>query len=92
MLVLNGDQDVMLPSGEEGAKLEKLLPSCRTKVLPGRSHALLQEAGVDLVQLLQEEGFLVERRVLTGRAATTTGKRLANGFGRCGRSVAALYR
>ena len=84
MLVVNGDQDMMLPSGEEGDKLVKLLPSCRAKVLAGRSHALLQEAGVDLVEILEGEGFLAERRVLTGRQASTAGERRANGFGRCG--------
>ena len=35
----------------------------------GRSHALLQEAGIDLVALLEEEGFYVERRVMSAPVA-----------------------
>lgn len=35
------------------------------QVLQGRSHALLQEAGVDLVQILREEGFYVQRRTMS---------------------------
>ncbi len=35
------------------------------QVLEGRSHALLQEAGVDLVAILQEEGFYVRRRTMS---------------------------
>ncbi len=31
----------------------------------GRSHALLQEAGINLVSILRGEGFYVERRVMS---------------------------
>ena len=37
---------------------------------PGRSHALLQEAGVNLVALMREEGFYVERRIMSSPEAT----------------------
>ena len=30
--------------------------------MQGRSHALLQEAGINLVSILKEEGFYVEQR------------------------------
>ena len=33
--------------------------------MQGRSHALLQEAGINLVSILKEEGFYVERRVMS---------------------------
>lgn len=39
------------------------------QVMRGRSHALLQEAGIDLVALLEEEGFYVERRVMSAPVA-----------------------
>ena len=35
------------------------------QVLQGRSHALLQEQGVDLVSILREEGFYVRQRTLS---------------------------
>ena len=40
------------------------------QVMPGRSHALLQEAGVNLVALMKEEGFYVERRIMSSPEAT----------------------
>ena len=39
------------------------------QAFPGRSHALLQEAGIDLVQILAQEGFYVTRRRLTAPIA-----------------------
>lgn len=53
VLVLAGDQDLLIPSREEAVRLGKALPRARSRILPNRSHALLQEAGVDLVQLLE---------------------------------------
>jgi pimeloyl-ACP methyl ester carboxylesterase len=53
VLVLAGDQDLLIPSKDEAQRLGKVLPRARTRVLPNRSHALLQEAGVDLYQLLE---------------------------------------
>lgn len=35
------------------------------QVMRGRSHALLQEAGINLVALLEEEGFYVRRRIMS---------------------------
>lgn len=65
VLLLIGDGDWLIPSSAEGERLEKMLPRCSLKVLRGRSHALLQEAGVDLVQILREEGFYVQRRTMS---------------------------
>jgi hypothetical protein len=53
VLVLAGEQDLLIPSKDEAQRLGKALPRARTRVLPNRSHALLQEAGVDLYQLLE---------------------------------------
>ena len=33
--------------------------------MEGRSHALLQEAGIDLPAILKEEGFYTRRRVMS---------------------------
>lgn len=65
ILLLAGENDLLIPSSEEARRLSRKLPRCNTKVLPGRSHALLQEAGVDLVQIIQDEGFYVTERRLS---------------------------
>lgn len=64
-LLLTGAADLVIPSSSEGPRLQKALPRCRLKSLPGRSHAMLQEAGVSLVQLMDEEGFYFKERKLT---------------------------
>jgi hypothetical protein len=83
VLVLAGELDIMIPSEQEATNLKKLLPFCRTRILKGRSHALLQEEGVDLVQLLKEEGFFEETRRQSGSSVSLLEGRNANGFGRC---------
>jgi hypothetical protein len=83
VLVLAGELDIMIPSEHEATNLKKLLPFCRTRILKGRSHALLQEEGVDLVQLLKEEGFFEEKRRQSGSSVSLLEGRNANGFGRC---------
>ncbi|KAK9819759.1 hypothetical protein WJX72_002051 [[Myrmecia] bisecta] len=65
VLLITGDRDLLIPSHDEGPRLKKLFPRCTLKVLKGRSHALLQEGGVNLVELMQEAGFYVQRRVLS---------------------------
>ncbi|KAK9838483.1 hypothetical protein WJX81_002279 [Elliptochloris bilobata] len=69
VLVLTGDGDWLIPSREEGPRLQKLLPRCVLRVMRGRSHALLQEAGINLVALLEEEGFYVRRRIMSAPLA-----------------------
>ena len=73
----------MIPSAAEAAQLAKLMPNCRARVLQFRGHAVLQEAGVDLMSIIREEDFLVRRRVLTGKPEASQGRRKAGGFGRC---------
>jgi pimeloyl-ACP methyl ester carboxylesterase len=53
VLVIAADKDLLIPSNEEAERLGKRLPRCRTRILKDRSHSLLQEAGVDLVQIIQ---------------------------------------
>lgn len=43
----------MLPSGDEAKRLESLLPRCYSKKLEWRSHALLQEVGIDLAKIMK---------------------------------------
>lgn len=67
-LALVSDEDRLIPSEREGARLKGKMPRCRTRVLKGRSHAPLQEKGVNLMSVLKEEGFYVPRITLTGAA------------------------
>jgi hypothetical protein len=64
-LLVMGDQDLLIPSAAEGPRLQRLLPRAHLRVEKGRSHALLQEGGVDLVSILDEEGFYERRRRLS---------------------------
>jgi hypothetical protein len=52
-LVLGSDRDLLIPSDREAGRLSKALPRARSRLLPGRSHAPLMEAGVDLVNILK---------------------------------------
>lgn len=70
-------QDLLLPSLEEGPRLQQALPRCVLRVEKGRSHALLQEGGVDLASLLDEVGFYVPVR----RMSAPITKRTTAGFG-----------
>jgi pimeloyl-ACP methyl ester carboxylesterase len=65
VFVLVADQDLLLPSEEEGKELKRRLPRCHLRVEKGRSHALLQEGGVDLVDIMKQEGFFVQDRALS---------------------------
>jgi pimeloyl-ACP methyl ester carboxylesterase len=62
VLLIIGDQDLLIPSKEEGPRLQRALPRAHLRVEKGRSHALLQEGGVDLVAIMEEEGAVVWRR------------------------------
>eukprot|EP00667_Euglena_gracilis_P002325 EG_transcript_2327 len=67
VLAFGSEQDLLLPSAQEVRRLGRRLPVAQSRVIPGRSHALLQEAGVDLMALLQEEGFYTRELRLTGK-------------------------
>ena len=71
-LLLTGSADLVIPSASEGPRLQRALPRCRLRPLPGRSHAMLQEAGVSLVQLIQEEGFYVKVRNLSSSSVVSS--------------------
>ena len=40
------------------------------QIFPNNSHALLQEAGIDLVDIMKERGFYVNRRRMTSPVAS----------------------
>jgi hypothetical protein len=42
VLVLASTLDLLIPSQAEAGELSKLLSHCRTRLLPNRSHAVLQ--------------------------------------------------
>jgi len=42
VLVIAGDKDLLIPSESEARRLGRALPRCATRILPDRSHALLQ--------------------------------------------------
>lgn len=82
-LVLGSDRDLLIPSAEEAERLKKALPRARTRVLTNRSHAPLMEAGVDLVDIMKDEGFYVtERKLSNGTVSRTATDGGGAGFGR----------
>ncbi|GAX78319.1 hypothetical protein CEUSTIGMA_g5761.t1 [Chlamydomonas eustigma] len=66
-LLLTGQEDRLIPSASEGPRLKRMMQRCRLKSLSGRSHALLQEAGVNVVRIMDEEGFYIPVRRLSSQ-------------------------
>lgn len=62
--------DWLLPSGGEKNRLPNRMQRCRVRSYGMRSHALLQEVGIDLVKILKEEGFYVTRRQFSSTKET----------------------
>jgi pimeloyl-ACP methyl ester carboxylesterase len=73
VLLLVGDADLLIPSAQEGPRLARALPRAHLRVERGRSHALLQEGGVDLVAIMEEEGCLVRARRMSAPVARRGG-------------------
>jgi pimeloyl-ACP methyl ester carboxylesterase len=42
VLLLVGENDLVIPSATEGPRLQRALPRALLRTLPGRSHAMLQ--------------------------------------------------
>jgi pimeloyl-ACP methyl ester carboxylesterase len=59
VLAIVSDADALIPSADEGTRLKRRMPRgcCVVETLEGASHAALQEAGVDLVNIMRENGF-----------------------------------
>lgn len=69
-LIIAGDSDLLIPSLEEADRLRKALPRAHVRIERGRSHALLQEGGVNLVRIMEKEGALVQVRRLSANEKT----------------------
>ncbi len=51
-LLLVGQLDLVIPSNSEGPRLQKAMQRCRLRVLPLRSHAMLQVGAARKLLLL----------------------------------------
>ncbi|KAG2499012.1 hypothetical protein HYH03_003198 [Edaphochlamys debaryana] len=78
-LLLAGQLDLVIPSAQEAPRLAKAMPRCQPRVIPGGSHALLQESEVDVLKLMQEEDFYVSTRRFTRPPKVRRGKPAAGG-------------
>lgn len=58
MTVIAGSADRLLPSLEEAARLEKIIPGCRRIVLEGHGHAPLFDGRVDISEIIQSDPAL----------------------------------
>ena len=59
MTVIAGSADRLLPSVEEAARLEKLIPGCRQILLEGHGHAPLFDGRVDISEMIKADPALV---------------------------------
>lgn len=67
----------------KGWHVMRLCAGCVCRTLSNRSHAPLMEAGVDLVNIMKDEGFYVTQRTLSnGTASRTATDGGGAGFGR----------
>eukprot|EP00798_Chlamydomonas_sp_ICE-L_P020293 gene20293-27050_t len=69
-LLLVGELDLIVPNKDESKRLMKTLPRCQLRSLPRRTHAMLQESGVELMTILHEEGFYVPVRRMSNKRKT----------------------
>lgn len=58
-MVVAGDQDQLLPSGDEAIRLTLRLPRAFNIRLKEHNHSLLAHSAVDLLGLMASSGFLV---------------------------------
>ncbi|KAG1678974.1 hypothetical protein FOA52_013037 [Chlamydomonas sp. UWO 241] len=70
-LLLVGQLDLVVPSNAEGPRIVKEMQRCRLRVLQLRAHAMLQEAGVSLVDIMDEEGFYQATRLLSSGTSSS---------------------
>eukprot|EP01026_Neomeris_dumetosa_P048649 TRINITY_DN4217_c0_g1_i7.p1 TRINITY_DN4217_c0_g1~~TRINITY_DN4217_c0_g1_i7.p1 ORF type:complete len:172 (+),score=19.13 TRINITY_DN4217_c0_g1_i7:191-706(+) len=64
-LIISADQDMVIPSKEEGQRLQKILPRAKNIPFPSRAHAILLESGVDLPKIIKQNGFYTKKRNMT---------------------------
>lgn len=78
-LILAAEDDRLLPSVEEADRLKTLMLRAFVKTLPRRSHAFMEDSGLDLLQIIKDEGFYLTERNLTSNGRS--GKLKLNNFG-----------
>ena len=61
-IVIASGKDNVLPSEDEGRRLSRILPRAELVALEDASHAALQEAGVDLLAIMERNAFDVTPR------------------------------
>jgi len=81
VLLIVGSNDLVIPSNAEGPRLKRSLARCRLEVLQGRSHAVMQEAGVDIMAIMSDAGFYTPKRVLSSRFQTKESRGSKRGRG-----------
>eukprot|EP00890_Picochlorum_soloecismus_P004874 jgi/Picsp_1/5388/NSC_02748-R1_protein len=79
VFILVGDQDLLIPSEREAVRLKNILPRSHVRIERGRSHALLQEGGVNLAKIMEEEGVMVKYRRMSAAHKSRNAK--SSGFG-----------
>ncbi|KAG1656602.1 hypothetical protein FOA52_010304 [Chlamydomonas sp. UWO 241] len=75
-MLLAGGRDLVAGSQDEARRLRGQLQRAFVRVLPDSGHAPLSEPGVDLISLMDEEGFMIDCREFT-----STPKRGRRGLG-----------
>jgi pimeloyl-ACP methyl ester carboxylesterase len=60
ILVVASTNDLLIPSNEEAPRLQKLIGTkkCKVEILEGRSHAALQEKGIDIVKIMKRHDWI----------------------------------
>eukprot|EP01025_Chloroclados_australasicus_P007168 TRINITY_DN12288_c0_g1_i1.p1 TRINITY_DN12288_c0_g1~~TRINITY_DN12288_c0_g1_i1.p1 ORF type:complete len:714 (+),score=35.25 TRINITY_DN12288_c0_g1_i1:137-2278(+) len=78
-LILVGDQDLVLPSKEEGDRLKSVLPRAKVVHFPECAHTLMLEQGTDVVKVIKENGFYTTKRNMS--TIPKNNVRQSNGYG-----------
>uniref|UniRef100_A0A7S1HX58 Acyltransferase n=1 Tax=Eutreptiella gymnastica TaxID=73025 RepID=A0A7S1HX58_9EUGL len=66
VLAFGSELDLLLPSADEVKRLARKIPIARAVEVKGRSHAMLQEVDIDLMEMMDKEGFYTRDLVMTG--------------------------
>eukprot|EP00238_Polyblepharides_amylifera_P004376 CAMPEP_0196575412 /NCGR_PEP_ID=MMETSP1081-20130531/4895_1 /TAXON_ID=36882 /ORGANISM="Pyramimonas amylifera, Strain CCMP720" /LENGTH=659 /DNA_ID=CAMNT_0041893709 /DNA_START=209 /DNA_END=2188 /DNA_ORIENTATION=- len=80
VLVVCGENDRLIPSAEEAARLARFLPRCTTKILPGKGHAMLMDDDVDIMKIIEEKGFYTTERRMSASPKTKKGNKESLGY------------
>jgi hypothetical protein len=78
VLLLVGENDLVIPSATEGPRLQRALPRALLRILPGRSHAMLQVCVLSVLQIMVVVvvvvllGFIQRRIGINGQGGVYT--------------------